>query len=94
CLDPILIARALVDYYPQDCRFIPLRQGQRIYVYAMLKDHGNLFWMGSAENGDQEARLGHFPSSSVEEMHPLMPASVEVKTDVSIPDLLSLKLET
>lgn len=45
--DPILIARALQDYYPGDCRFIPIRQGQLIYVYAMLKDRGNLFWAGS-----------------------------------------------
>lgn len=47
CTDPILIARALQDYYPGDCRFIPIRQGQLIYVYAMLKDRGNLFWAGS-----------------------------------------------
>lgn len=47
CSDPILIARALQDYYPGDCRFIPIRQGQLIYVYAMLKDRGNLFWAGS-----------------------------------------------
>uniref|UniRef100_A0A8C1YFW9 MIA SH3 domain containing n=1 Tax=Cyprinus carpio TaxID=7962 RepID=A0A8C1YFW9_CYPCA len=31
--------------------------------------------------GDQEARLGYFPSSVVEETHALMPAEVEVKTD-------------
>ena len=47
CSDPILIARALQDYYPGDCRFIPIRQGQLIYVYAMLKGRGNLFWAGS-----------------------------------------------
>lgn len=41
------MARALQDYYPGDCRFIPIRQGQVIYVYAMLKDRGNLFWAGS-----------------------------------------------
>lgn len=34
--------------------------------------------------GEQEARLGHFPSSVVEETHALMPAEVEVKTNVSI----------
>lgn len=45
--DPILIAQALQDYYPGDCRFIPIRQGQLVYVYAMLKDRGNLFWAGS-----------------------------------------------
>lgn len=45
--DPILIARALQDYYPQDCRFIHIHQGQSVYVYAMLKDRGNLFWAGS-----------------------------------------------
>lgn len=33
--------------------------------------------------GEQEARLGHFPSSVVEETHAIMPAEVEVKTDVS-----------
>lgn len=42
-----MIARALQDYYPGDCRFIPIRQGQLIYVYAMLKDRGNIFWAGS-----------------------------------------------
>ena len=47
CADPILIARALQDYYPGDCRFIPIRQGQLIYVYAMLKGRGNLYWAGS-----------------------------------------------
>lgn len=48
--DPILIARALQDYYPGDCRFIPIRQGQLIYVYSMLKDRGNLFWTGSVRS--------------------------------------------
>ncbi|XP_015193071.2 melanoma-derived growth regulatory protein [Lepisosteus oculatus] len=84
CSHPILIARALEDFYPQDCRFIPIRQGQLIYVYAMLKDRGNLFWAGSVQGeyyGEQEARLGHFPSSAVEETHVLMPAGVEVNTD-------------
>lgn len=32
--------------------------------------------------GEQEARLGYFPSSVVEETHALMPAEVEVKTNV------------
>ncbi|KAG8008594.1 Melanoma-derived growth regulatory protein [Nibea albiflora] len=85
CSYPILIARALQDYYPGDCRFIPIRQGQLIYVYAMLKDRGNLFWAGTVQDtyyGQQEARIGHFPSSVVEETHPLMPASTEVKTTV------------
>ncbi|XP_077062375.1 melanoma-derived growth regulatory protein [Siphateles boraxobius] len=84
CSHPILIARALQDYYPQDCRFIPIQQGQSVYVYAMLKDRGNLFWAGSVQGsyyGEQEARLGFFPSSVVEETHALMPAEVEVKTD-------------
>uniref|UniRef100_A0A667YBT2 MIA SH3 domain containing n=1 Tax=Myripristis murdjan TaxID=586833 RepID=A0A667YBT2_9TELE len=83
CSHPILIARALQDYYPGDCRFIPIRQGQLVYVYAMLKDRGNLFWAGSVQDsyyGQQEARVGHFPSSVVEETHPLMPATTEVKT--------------
>ncbi|XP_068187911.1 melanoma-derived growth regulatory protein [Antennarius striatus] len=83
CSHPILIARALQDYYPGDCRFISIRQGQLIYVYAMLKDRGNLFWAGSVQDsyyGQQEARIGHFPSSVVEETHPLMPATTEVKT--------------
>uniref|UniRef100_A0A3Q4GPL5 MIA SH3 domain containing n=1 Tax=Neolamprologus brichardi TaxID=32507 RepID=A0A3Q4GPL5_NEOBR len=85
CTDPILIARALQDYYPGDCRFIPIRQGQLVYVYAMLKDRGNLFWAGSVQDayyGQQEARIGHFPSSIVEETHALMPATTEVKTTV------------
>ncbi|XP_067296066.1 melanoma-derived growth regulatory protein [Pseudorasbora parva] len=84
CSHPILIARALQDYYPQDCRFIPIQQGQSVYVYAMLKDRGNLFWAGSVQGsyyGEQEARLGFFPSSVVEETHALMPAEHEIKTD-------------
>ncbi|XP_028840754.1 melanoma-derived growth regulatory protein isoform X2 [Denticeps clupeoides] len=83
CSYPILIARALQDYYPQDCRFMSIRQGQLIYVYALLKDQGNLFWTGTVQGsyyGEQEARLGHFPSSVVEEIHALMPAVVEVET--------------
>uniref|UniRef100_A0A8L0DJK7 SH3 domain-containing protein n=1 Tax=Oncorhynchus mykiss TaxID=8022 RepID=A0A8L0DJK7_ONCMY len=85
CSHPILIARALEDYYPGDCRFISLRQGQVVYVYALLKDRGNMFWAGSVQGsyyGEQEARLGHFPSSVVEETHALMPATNEVMTDV------------
>ncbi|CAL8268081.1 unnamed protein product [Merluccius merluccius] len=81
CSNPILIARALQDYYPGDCRFIPIRQGQLIYVYAMLMGRGNLFWAGSVQDsyyGQQEARIGHFPSSVVEETHALMPATTEV----------------
>ncbi|KAJ8267078.1 hypothetical protein GJAV_G00138080 [Gymnothorax javanicus] len=84
CSHPILIARAIEDFYPQDCRFIPIRKGQVIYVYSMLKDRGNLFWAGSVQGtyyGEQEARLGHFPRSVVEETHALMPATEEVKTD-------------
>ncbi|KAK6317637.1 hypothetical protein J4Q44_G00130370 [Coregonus suidteri] len=83
--EPILIARALEDYYPGDCRFISLRQGQVVYVYSLLKDRGNMFWAGSVQGsyyGEQEARLGHFPSSVVEETHALMPATNEVMTDV------------
>uniref|UniRef100_A0A8C6S7F4 MIA SH3 domain containing n=1 Tax=Neogobius melanostomus TaxID=47308 RepID=A0A8C6S7F4_9GOBI len=72
CSHPILIARAIQDYYPGDCRFIPIRQGQLVYVYAMLKDSGNLFWAGSA----QDSYYGHV----VEETHALMPANTEVKT--------------
>uniref|UniRef100_A0A8C6P8L7 MIA SH3 domain containing n=1 Tax=Nothobranchius furzeri TaxID=105023 RepID=A0A8C6P8L7_NOTFU len=86
CSHPILIARALQDFYPGDCRFIPIRQGQLVYVYAMLKGRGNLFWAGSVQDsyyGEQEARIGHFPSSVVEETHALTPASTEVKTTVS-----------
>ncbi|XP_016529377.1 melanoma-derived growth regulatory protein isoform X2 [Poecilia formosa] len=93
CSHPILIARALQDYYPGDCRFIPIQQGQLVYVYAMLKDRGNLFWAGSVQNtyyGEQEARIGHFPSSVVEETHALMPATTEVKTTVSEPTVLCI----
>ncbi|XP_023669329.1 melanoma-derived growth regulatory protein [Paramormyrops kingsleyae] len=84
CSHPILMARALEDFYPQDCRFIPIRQGQVVYVFAMLKDSGNLFWAGSVQGsyyGEQEARIGHFPSSVVQETQALMPATVEVETD-------------
>lgn len=45
-----MIARALQDYYPADCRFIPIRQGQLIYVYAMLKGRGSQFWAGSVRH--------------------------------------------
>ncbi|XP_061904640.1 melanoma-derived growth regulatory protein [Entelurus aequoreus] len=80
CSYAILIARATQDYNPEDCRFISIRQGQLVYVYAMLQDTGNLFWAGSVQDGEQGARLGHFPSTVVEEVHPLMPANTEVKT--------------
>lgn len=33
--------------------------------------------------GEQEARIGHFPSSIVEETHTLSPPSTEVDTTVS-----------
>lgn len=42
--------------------------------------------------GEQEARLGHFPSSVVEETHALMPADVEVKTNVCNAHFLVLVL--
>ncbi|KAM9331683.1 melanoma-derived growth regulatory protein [Pholidichthys leucotaenia] len=83
CSYPVLIARALQDYHPADCRFIPIRQGQLVYVYAMLKDRGSLFWAGSVQDsyyGQQVARIGHFPSSVVEETQALMPATIQVKT--------------
>lgn len=32
--------------------------------------------------GQQEARIGHFPSSVVEETHPLLAANTEVQTTV------------
>ncbi|XP_016897111.1 melanoma-derived growth regulatory protein isoform X2 [Cynoglossus semilaevis] len=81
CSYPILMARAVQDFYPGDCRFIPIRQGELVYVYAMLKDRGNLFWAGSdSYYGQQEARIGHFPSSVVEETHLLMEANTEVRT--------------
>ncbi|XP_003971361.1 melanoma-derived growth regulatory protein [Takifugu rubripes] len=83
CSHPILIAQALQDFNTADCRFITFRQGQLIYVYAMLKGRGNLFWAGTVQDsyyGQQEARIGHFPSSVVKEVLPLMPADTEVKT--------------
>ncbi|XP_053545095.1 melanoma-derived growth regulatory protein [Bombina bombina] len=84
CSHPISIGVALADYIPQDCRFIPIRRGQTIYIYAKLKGRGRLFWMGSVQGdyyGEHAAQLGYFPSSIVEEEHYLMPGKVEVKTD-------------
>ncbi|XP_061558708.1 melanoma-derived growth regulatory protein [Phycodurus eques] len=83
CSYAILIARAVQDYDPADCRFISIRHGQLVYVYAMLQDTGNLFWAGSVQDsyyGGQEARIGHFPSTVVEEVQALEPANTEVKT--------------
>ncbi|XP_075462840.1 melanoma-derived growth regulatory protein [Ascaphus truei] len=84
CSHPISIAVALADYIPQDCRFIPIRRGQTLYVYSKLKGRGRLFWAGSVQGeyyGEQAAQLGFFPSSIVQEEHYLMPGKVEVKTD-------------
>ncbi|KAM8954125.1 melanoma-derived growth regulatory protein [Pelodytes ibericus] len=81
CSHPISIAVALADYIPPDCRFIPIRRGQTLYIFSKLKGRGRLFWSGSVEGGEQEARLGYFPSSIVQEEHYLMPGKVEVKTD-------------
>lgn len=47
-----------------------------IFVYIIC------FQVQDSYYGQQEARIGHFPSSVVEETHPLMPASTEVKTTV------------
>ncbi|XP_053329656.1 melanoma-derived growth regulatory protein [Spea bombifrons] len=84
CSHPISIAVALADYVPPDCRFIPVRRGQTIYVFSKLKGRGRLFWSGSVQDdyyGEQAARLGYFPSSIVQEEHYLMPGKVELKTD-------------
>lgn len=43
----------------------------------------NTFKVQDSYYGQQEAKIGHFPSSVVEETHPLMPATTEVKTTVS-----------
>ncbi|MGH0181133.1 UNVERIFIED_CONTAM: hypothetical protein FKN15_006301 [Acipenser sinensis] len=80
------MAVALEDFYPSDCRFIPIRKGQVIYVFSKLKGRGRLFWAGSVQSGyysEQEARLGFFPSSVVEETQLLQPGDVEVMTEVS-----------
>ena len=45
-----------------------------IYIHLQVQD---------SYYGQQEARIGHFPSSVVEETHPLMPANTEVQTTVS-----------
>ncbi|XP_041090802.1 melanoma-derived growth regulatory protein [Polyodon spathula] len=82
--DPISMAVALEDFYPSDCRFIPIRKGQVIYVFSKLKGRGRLFWAGSVQSGyysEQEARLGFFPSSVVEETQLLQPGDVEVMTE-------------
>ncbi|XP_077338385.1 melanoma-derived growth regulatory protein [Lithobates pipiens] len=84
CSHPISIGVALSDYTPQDCRFIPIRRGQTLYIYSKLKGRGRLFWLGSVqgdEYGEYTARLGYFPSSIVQEEHYLMPGKVEVKTN-------------
>ncbi|XP_063791771.1 melanoma-derived growth regulatory protein [Pseudophryne corroboree] len=84
CSHPISMAVALSDYMPSDCRFIPVRRGQTMYIYSKLKGRGRLFWFGSVqgdEYGEYTAKLGYFPSSIVQEEHYLMPGKVEVKTD-------------
>ncbi|KAK1153513.1 melanoma-derived growth regulatory protein-like [Acipenser oxyrinchus oxyrinchus] len=84
CSHPISMAVALEDFYPSDCRFIPIRKGQIIYVFSKLKGRGRLFWAGSVQSGyysEQEARLGFFPSSVVEETQLLQPGDVEVMTE-------------
>ncbi|KAE8585661.1 hypothetical protein XENTR_v10021396 [Xenopus tropicalis] len=84
CSHPISIAVALSDYTPPDCRFIPIRQGQTLYIFSKLKGRGRLFWQGSVQGdyyGEQAARLGYFPSTIVQEEHYLMPGKVEVSTD-------------
>ncbi|XP_058865691.1 melanoma-derived growth regulatory protein-like isoform X3 [Acipenser ruthenus] len=84
CSHPISMAVALEDFYPSDCRFIPIRKGQVIYVFSKLKGRGRLFWAGSVQSGyysEQEARLGFFPSSVVEETQLLQPGDVEVMTE-------------
>ncbi|KAG8541275.1 hypothetical protein GDO81_029364 [Engystomops pustulosus] len=86
CSHPISMAVALSDYTPTDCRFIPIRRGQTLYIYSKLKGRGRLFWLGSVqgdEYGEYTARLGYFPSSIVQEEHYLMPGKVELRTDVS-----------
>uniref|UniRef100_A0A8C5R8S3 MIA SH3 domain containing n=1 Tax=Leptobrachium leishanense TaxID=445787 RepID=A0A8C5R8S3_9ANUR len=86
CSHPISMAVALADYIPPDCRFIPIRRGQTIYIYSKLRGRGRLFWSGSVSPGAQygASRLGYFPSSIVQEEHYLMAGKVEVKTDVSL----------
>ncbi|XP_071979857.1 melanoma-derived growth regulatory protein-like [Engystomops pustulosus] len=84
CSHPISMAVALSDYTPSDCRFIPIRRGQTLYIYSKLKGRGRLFWLGSVqgdEYGEYTARLGYFPSSIVQEEHYLMPGKVELRTD-------------
>ncbi|KAG9472510.1 hypothetical protein GDO78_019198 [Eleutherodactylus coqui] len=85
--DPISMAVAQSDYTPPDCRFIPVRRGQTLYIFSKLKGRGRLFWLGSVqgdEYGEYTTKLGYFPSSIVQEEHYLMPGKVEVRTDVSI----------
>ncbi|KAG8448783.1 hypothetical protein GDO86_015738 [Hymenochirus boettgeri] len=84
CSHPISVAVALSDYNPPDCRFIPIRKGQTLYIFSKLKGRGRLFWSGSVQGdyyGEQAAHLGYFPSSVVEEQHYLMPGKIEVQTD-------------
>ncbi|XP_039619897.1 melanoma-derived growth regulatory protein [Polypterus senegalus] len=84
CSHPISMAVALDDYFPSDCRFIPIQKGQIIYVFSKLKGRGRLFWAGSVQGNyysEQEARIGFFPSSIVEETQLLLPGTVEVPTD-------------
>ncbi|XP_073497605.1 melanoma-derived growth regulatory protein [Phyllobates terribilis] len=84
CSHPISMAVALSDYTPPDCRFIPIRRGQTLYIFSKLKGRGRLFWLGSVqgdEYGEYTAKLGYFPSSIVQEEHYLMAGKVDVKTD-------------
>ncbi|NP_001279873.1 melanoma-derived growth regulatory protein-like precursor [Callorhinchus milii] len=84
CSYPMAMVRAVGDYSGSDCRFINVRQGQIVYVYAKLKGRGRNFWQGTAQGsyyGGETGKLGFFPKVIVRELQRLATETVEMPTD-------------
>uniref|UniRef100_A0A6J0V8Q0 Otoraplin n=1 Tax=Pogona vitticeps TaxID=103695 RepID=A0A6J0V8Q0_9SAUR len=85
CLYALSLARAEDDYNAPDCRFVNIKKGQLIYVYAKLvKEKGaGEFWAGSVYGEhyeDQMGTIGYFPRSLVTEQHIFQEANKTVAT--------------
>ncbi|XP_067278179.1 otoraplin-like isoform X2 [Pseudorasbora parva] len=85
CSYVISMAEALEDYVASDCRFINLRRGQMVYVFAKLKpvEGAGVFWSGSVYGDryvDQMGVMGYFPSNYVNETHVFEKKTVEIPT--------------
>ncbi|XP_066553129.1 otoraplin isoform X2 [Amia ocellicauda] len=85
CSYVISLAVANDDYNAPDCRFINLKKGQQIYVYAkLLPDEGTgEFWSGSVYGDryvDQMGIIGYFPSTLVTETLVYKEGSIEIPT--------------